>query len=1580
MAQDYANNILAAIEVLTDKAIKNAGYDKTVKAIVTSADQADVGQYICKYEAVTFTAVGLKNEYQVDDIVMVNIPENNWDNVKTILNKVYTQSDERVSTDILKDFLRFDDDPSTFFSFAEEQKGLIANVHKPFSPSVGPRSDEIILLEETSLESYYLEPYSKLYITTEFNTSGLIQFKTNGGTFGVRVIFRDSSHNIISQYELNTMNMIGNLYNFPDWVEQRILVTLDPSRITAESTIEVIGFQSGDFTCYTDTNGTVPLLYPDDFTPTDNILFRNGKMQLGYSVSEFKEGDLTLLSASGKQYYKSWRDERNTKVFNWLYWYIENGKLKRTNKIDLSLLTILKKSGNGDYVPIYEEQPLLDYPKVDVTSEGFVDDLSDTESVYAEEIEYKVKIKHDDFDTESSVRYNYWESNELTFYRFNPGMGGREYDELNALSLKYEYEDLTEGEIYYNDFENQLLTQEESFKPHFIHAIFSPSSEELSEEHWLGGATLIWEVPGLIRTEPTQTVTPKDLDNVFNKEKLFFIQSPKEGREYNTSVTIIEQIQDKNGIPYIRYTMTLQEGEIYNNDLNKRKGDPDIIISNDVRALSLRFLPKYQFLPSMAKSLDVYCTIKKEDLTFETSLTLSVEVSSSTQTKAANNRFTIVTERIEYPYVKKGENNTFYFRSYNHSYDGVETVKEQENTTILRPVKTISVPASLKHDFYTTESDLFIRKSVSAAHHFSNDPQTDWQENYAQNIMHIENWTDCGDFYKAVLVFRVRDGYGHRNPIAVNRLFRWFKYIDFYFLPASEVLFDFNAFVTNNSKMGLENTFAVTIDDITYYVIIGMGEFYEHKGVWVPYAVPGQYGYETSQPEFDDGTEDSPFTYSGEYILTADTTIDPSKTYYIQINPYTYEAVANPDPSQLSGYYEFVIKDYEKSFIFNCFHREIPIDTPPFSDDDEGNIWDYKPTFEQIRDGIITIISENFQPYATIESPIITPIGSSSTPIDYDISYGNGISWNRIPASEGGYSNWYKLDVSDTASAGALAFLALHNKNRGICNILEIPTSLNNVLMRGNNKIYVGPAAANGSVGPSEINLRGYEISSITGFLKDYLPEVYSGQESGYYLTSHLSPYEFFTPKIVSYKTDKEGEASAIQQYDNYLIQQDPVGFSIDFKEQGMNKPSVTVGNFNMPGVYLPIVFQQVNRFTDEFLEWDGKSVKLGETGVYGPVIGGGSRNSSGQFTGCLMGKIQAADLDVSHHGLFGYKNDEQVFGLMDNGKMFIGKNGNGQILLDGNKATIQSSLYNSSNKAQGMLIDLDDGIINIINKKNDVNYFVKLDVSSSNLNLTNKPLKIGTGDDPNFSVNWKGEMKSTAGEIGGWTIGTDSLSGGSGSNSLTLSSNSSDYPLVIGSKFKVKWDGSIEATEIDLKNGTLTGNDSSVIKNVKVYNNAGKGLNFDGDGNLLLDAGIKMLSGGQITADDGLNSVIGLNNGFISLKNVYAVDSLTMIGQNGGTIYLNGGQGASGAGTLSAAGLSFSGSSGISLANGYIVIPDGHLTMGGNSGSWRSCYVQETINTRTVEVSLANGGTETIRVFSGAAPQRNTIYYIGHT
>ena len=180
----------------------------------------------------------------------------------------------------------------------------------------------------------------------------------------------------------------------------------------------------------------------------------------------------------------------------------------------------------------------------------------------------------------------------------------------------------------------------------------------------------------------------------------------------------------------------------------------------------------------------------------------------------------------------------------------------------------------------------------------------------------------------------------------------------------------------------------------------------------------------------------------------------------------------------------------------------------------------------------------------------------------------------------------------------------------------------------------------------------------------------------------------------------------------NYYLRYDNVGFTTNYKEVGYGNSYPAASAFmgaldqDLPSYYgltsyLPIVFQQRQLFRDDFNQWSGDEVHIGEDAIFSPVVGAGRKNN-GMFSGCLMGDISTIDFSQSsktnYYGLYGYHENQQSFGLRADGNMFLGKAGNGQILLDGNKSTIQSSIYKTSKKNKGMCIDLDDAIISMMN------------------------------------------------------------------------------------------------------------------------------------------------------------------------------------------------------------------------------------------------------------------------------------------
>lgn len=182
-----------------------------------------------------------------------------------------------------------------------------------------------------------------------------------------------------------------------------------------------------------------------------------------------------------------------------------------------------------------------------------------------------------------------------------------------------------------------------------------------------------------------------------------------------------------------------------------------------------------------------------------------------------------------------------------------------------------------------------------------------------------------------------------------------------------------------------------------------------------------------------------------------------------------------------------------------------------------------------------------------------------------------------------------------------------------------------------------------------------------------------------------------------------------------------------------------------------------LNRYPAAMLnEWDGElEIDTDNGNIKAPRLVAGKKNNDNTFSGVVLGdgKGIAKDVDGSLNkiGLFGYSQGKQSFGFMEDGTAFIGKSSGGRIQFDGTKATIQSPGFETSDT--GMQLDLDDGKITAYQ----------------------------------FTLN-AGKSTKAKGEAGQ-------------NNNIYLSTEAKNYPLQIGSNFKVAWDGSIIANA-----GTFTG------------------------------------------------------------------------------------------------------------------------------------------------------------------------------
>jgi hypothetical protein len=134
-----------------------------------------------------------------------------------------------------------------------------------------------------------------------------------------------------------------------------------------------------------------------------------------------------------------------------------------------------------------------------------------------------------------------------------------------------------------------------------------------------------------------------------------------------------------------------------------------------------------------------------------------------------------------------------------------------------------------------------------------------------------------------------------------------------------------------------------------------------------------------------------------------------------------------------------------------------------------------------------------------------------------------------------------------------------------------------------------------------------------------------------------------------------------------------------------------------------PILIMQ-SRYDFAMLnEWDGSLQMDEETGsVMATMLGAGRKNADNTFSGVLIGDVGKGtkkEDTTTLTGVYGLHRGEFSFALKEDGTAFFGKDGRGQIKIDGNDGTIKSAIYDDG---EGMLIDMDDGVIDILGPKID--------------------------------------------------------------------------------------------------------------------------------------------------------------------------------------------------------------------------------------------------------------------------------------
>lgn len=190
---------------------------------------------------------------------------------------------------------------------------------------------------------------------------------------------------------------------------------------------------------------------------------------------------------------------------------------------------------------------------------------------------------------------------------------------------------------------------------------------------------------------------------------------------------------------------------------------------------------------------------------------------------------------------------------------------------------------------------------------------------------------------------------------------------------------------------------------------------------------------------------------------------------------------------------------------------------------------------------------------------------------------------------------------------------------------------------------------------------------------------------------------------------------------DNHLV---PCNMYLDNQNSKTNiYPVVVCYQDNVVLWAQPICLMQ-NRYASAMLNsWDGQLTIDEKNGtILSTMVGAGRKTNNNTFEGVIMGDVGGSvnSDNATGIGLYGYHDGAQSFHFGVDGTAFLGKSGRGRINIDGNHGTISSASY-EQDIGCGMLIDLDDGFIDMKGTSANLNGSYQSDATRSRININVK-------------------------------------------------------------------------------------------------------------------------------------------------------------------------------------------------------------------------------------------------------------------
>lgn len=372
MANKYSEELFGAIDTLIEKRLQSLNKDITILCTIEDTTNAEAkGEYIVSNSGLSFNAYSNKTDYAIGQSVWVLIPDGDYNNTKMIIGRyVSVDSVDFNYTDPLASFVDMTGNICDIGNnnITSLELGLIAN-----NPDITQLSFGTDLVPTVNGQKLDLTGFDRIGVSADFKVS----FVPVSGDYGLQfVITTDkivTNRNGGKQYywesfQWSVKDMSGNVYSQIYW-PQTAAFAFDPDKNGNITNISCSFYQTPGSFLYIDTEDGQTKEYPykkDGVLVSPNLFVKNLNIKLGFSSNKITGTTVLLKKAKGisDNYNSDDNDDDDNKKlmdFRFIYKKANNEYEFINNYNDFKEF----QENNGGYPKVYLYKQQSDFSYID---------------------------------------------------------------------------------------------------------------------------------------------------------------------------------------------------------------------------------------------------------------------------------------------------------------------------------------------------------------------------------------------------------------------------------------------------------------------------------------------------------------------------------------------------------------------------------------------------------------------------------------------------------------------------------------------------------------------------------------------------------------------------------------------------------------------------------------------------------------------------------------------------------------------------------------------------------------------------------------------------------------------------------------------------------------------------------------------------------------------------------------------------------------------------------------------------------------------------------------------------------------